>query len=191
VGIGGQNSTPVTLFAAAEESPIVTTDLMTQIEDLRTTLGKMEVALGSISEAMFVTIFLGILNTKTGELVYTNAGHNPPYLKRANGSIKQFDKIHGLPLGVIIDQDYGESKTCLAKEDILLLYTDGVTEAMDRAQNFFSDQRLAGILSSCGDISTEGVVNRIVSEVERFQDDADQGDDITVLAVQYLGTAQK
>lgn len=88
----------------------------------------------------------------------------------------------------MIDQGYGESKTCLAKEDILLLYTDGVTEAMDGALNFFSDQRLAGILSSCGDISTEDIVNRIVSEVERFQDDADQGDDITVLAVQYSGT---
>ena len=142
-------------------------------------------------EAMFVTIFIGILNTKTGELLYTNAGHNPPYLKRKDGSIKRFDQIHGPAVGAVSGLAYEESKICLSKEDIILLYTDGITEAMDRAQNFFSEERLADILSSLGDISAEDVVNYTVSEVKRFEDGTDQVDDITILSVQFLGIPEE
>jgi sigma-B regulation protein RsbU (phosphoserine phosphatase) len=142
-------------------------------------------------EAMFVTIFIGILNTKTGELLYTNAGHNPPYLKRKDGSIKRFDQIHGPAVGAMSGLAYEESKICLSKEDIILLYTDGITEAMDRAQNFFSEERLADILSSLGDISAEDVVNYTVSEVKRFEDGTDQVDDITILSVQFLGIPEE
>ena len=142
-------------------------------------------------EAMFVTIFIGILNTKTWQLVYTNAGHNPPYLKRKDGSIKRFDQIHGPAVGAMSGLAYEESKICLSKEDIILLYTDGITEAMDRAQNFFSEERLADILSSLGDISAEDVVNYTVSEVKRFEDGTDQVDDITILSVQFLGIPEE
>jgi sigma-B regulation protein RsbU (phosphoserine phosphatase) len=136
---------------------------------------------------MFVTIFIGILNTKTGKFLYTNAGHNPPYIKRKDGSIEQIDQLHGPVAGAISGLTYKEDKTSLSKKDILLLYTDGITEARNREKEFFSDKRLAEVLSSFEDISAEDIVNSTVSEVKRFEDGADQADDITALAIQFLG----
>jgi serine phosphatase RsbU (regulator of sigma subunit)/anti-sigma regulatory factor (Ser/Thr protein kinase) len=140
---------------------------------------------------MFVTIFIGILNTKTGKFLYTNAGHNPPYIKRKDGSIEQIDQLHGPVAGAISGLTYKEDKTSLSKKDILLLYTDGITEARNREKEFFSDKRLAEVLSSFEDISAEDIVNSTVSEVKRFEDGADQADDITALAIQFLGIPEE
>ena len=131
---------------------------------------------------MFVTIFIGILNTKTGTFLYTNAGHNPPYIKRKDGSIEQIDQLHGPVAGAISGLTYKEDKTSLSKKDILLLYTDGITEARNREKEFFSDKRLAEVLSSFEDISAEDIVNSTVSEVKRFEDGADQADLIAALS---------
>jgi len=140
---------------------------------------------------MFVTIFIGILNTKTGKFLYTNAGHNPPYIKRKDGSIEQIDQLHGPVAGAISGLTYKEDKTSLSKKDILLLYTDGITEARNREKEFFSDKRLAEVLSSFEDISAEDIVNSTVSKVKRFEDGADQADDITALAIQFLGIPEE
>jgi serine phosphatase RsbU (regulator of sigma subunit)/anti-sigma regulatory factor (Ser/Thr protein kinase) len=140
---------------------------------------------------MFVTIFIGILNTKTGKFLYTNAGHNPPYIKRKDGSIEQIDQLHGPVAGAISGLTYKENKTSLSKKDVLLLYTDGITEARNREKEFFSDKRLAEVLSSFEDISAEDIVNSTVSEVKRFEDGADQADDITALAIQFLGIPEE
>ncbi len=167
-----------TLIKARAIDDVSTANILTRVND--------ELSQDN-SEAMFVTIFIGILNTKTGELLYTNAGHNPPYLKRKDGFIKRFDQIHGPAVGAMSGLAYEESKIFLSKEDMILLYTDGITEARDRAQNFFSEKRLADILSSLGDISAEDVVNSTVSEVRRFEDGTNQVDDITILSVQFFG----
>jgi sigma-B regulation protein RsbU (phosphoserine phosphatase) len=140
---------------------------------------------------MFVTIFMGILDIKTGALVYTNAGHNPPYLIREDDTIERLDQKHGPVVGAMDGLAYTEDKTNLTRGDMLLLYTDGITEAMDSARNLFSEKRLAELLSSQKYKSAEEVVQSTVTEVKRFEDGMDQADDITVLVAQYFGILQE
>jgi sigma-B regulation protein RsbU (phosphoserine phosphatase) len=140
---------------------------------------------------MFVTIFMGILDIKTGALVYTNAGHNPPYLIRKDDSNERLDQRHGPVIGAMGGLAYKEDKTNMTRGDMLLVYTDGITEAKDPANNLFSEKRLAKLLSSQKYKSVEEVVQSMVTEVKRFEDGMDQADDITVLAAQYFGILQE
>jgi sigma-B regulation protein RsbU (phosphoserine phosphatase) len=136
---------------------------------------------------MFVTVFLGIINIIDSELIYTNAGHNPPFIKRSNNSLECLNRRHGPVIGAVSGMTYKEDKTSLAKNDLVFLYTDGVTEAMDPKNNLFSEKRLADILSLRKYDSVEDIINSTVSEVNRFQDDAEQADDITILAIEFFG----
>jgi sigma-B regulation protein RsbU (phosphoserine phosphatase) len=135
---------------------------------------------------MFVTIFLGILNTVTGELIYTNAGHNPTLIRRANGTVDRLDQLHGPVVGAREGLAYKEDSVSVCEGDVLLMYTDGVTEARNRAKEFFEEQRLTDLLSTGEFDSAEAVVETTVSEVKQFEDGADQFDDITVMALQIL-----
>jgi len=141
--------------------------------------------------AISATLFMGILNIKTGKLLYTNAGHKPPYIRRAEGSLDMLDRLHGPVLGAVRGLVYKEDKAMLSKNDMLLTYTDGVTETRDNANNLFSDKRLAEFMSSCKFESIEDMVQATVSEVKRFKNEADQLDDMTVLAVQFLRTPEE
>jgi sigma-B regulation protein RsbU (phosphoserine phosphatase) len=136
---------------------------------------------------MFVTLFFGVLNLVNGELVYTNAGHNPPYIQRQDGSLTELDKGHGPAMGVVENLAYKESKTMLQTGDILLAYTDGVTEAMDSQKNLFSDERLISFLKTRSFQSSEDIINATLASVAQFQGEAEQADDLTLLAVQFLG----
>jgi serine phosphatase RsbU (regulator of sigma subunit)/anti-sigma regulatory factor (Ser/Thr protein kinase) len=140
---------------------------------------------------MFATIFIGILDIRTGKTVYTNAGHNPPYLKQKNGAIKRLDNRHGPVIGAKTSLAYKEDWINLSTGDLLLIYTDGVTEARNREKEFYSEKRLAEFLSSSVYSSIEELVLSTVLDVKRFEDGADQSDDITLLAVQFLGISQK
>ncbi|MCK4897739.1 MAG: SpoIIE family protein phosphatase, partial [Anaerolineales bacterium] len=96
--------------------------------------------------AMFVTVFLGILNVKTGELVYTNGGHNPPYIKRGDGTLQKLDAFHGPVIGAMPELTYKQDRDTLRKDDVILLYTDGVTEALDEKDQLYSDPKLVELL---------------------------------------------
>ncbi|MDX2228040.1 MAG: PP2C family protein-serine/threonine phosphatase [Leptolyngbyaceae cyanobacterium bins.349] len=135
---------------------------------------------------MFVTLFFGVLNLTEGELVYTNAGHNPPYIRRRDGSIEQLNQRHGAALGVLPGLTYTESRTSLQMGDILITYTDGVTEAMDVEQHWFSDQRFCELLRSGNYNSAKEVVALTTRAITAFQGDAEQSDDLTMLALQFL-----
>jgi sigma-B regulation protein RsbU (phosphoserine phosphatase) len=136
--------------------------------------------------SMFVTMFLGILDLETGALTYTNAGHNPPYIKRNNGSIERLDTLHGPVIGAVADLEYKESASKLLKNDAILLYTDGITEAMDTGKNLFTEKRLVEIISTQSK-SSKDVVQRTVKAVKEFENEAEQADDITILAIKFLG----
>jgi sigma-B regulation protein RsbU (phosphoserine phosphatase) len=136
---------------------------------------------------MFVTVFLGILNVKTGELVYANAGHNPPYLIRDDHSVERLGEPHGVVIGAVEGLAYQEGHNKLSSGDILLTYTDGVTEAMNVAGDLFSEKRLVDLLSSRNYESSEDVVHSIVRAVRLFERGADQADDITVMSIAFLG----
>ena len=142
------------------------------------------------TESMFVTVFMGILDVCTGSFVYTNAGHNPPFLKRDDGSIERIGQRHGPVIGAVEDLEYSEDCLTLGSGDLLMLYTDGVTEAMNVRSELFRESRLVEALESRGPDTAESRVQDIVGAVKNFEGAAEQADDITLLAVRYRGNVQ-
>jgi len=134
---------------------------------------------------MFVTVFLAILNVKTGELRYTNAGHNPPLLRSAAGEITVVRNIHGPIAGAVEELAYGEDLLLLGQGDLLLAFTDGVTEAMNRADELYSDARLEAWAADEPGSVAEGWVRDLVRSVSEFADGAEQSDDITIMALRF------
>ena len=139
----------------------------------------------------FVTLFFGVLDLKTGELVYANAGHNPPVLKRSDGRVESVAERHGPLLGAWAGMAYGEGALQLSDGDLLVLYTDGVTEATDSEGRFFSEERLVDLIASRRFTSAEDAVRAIRATVEEFESGTVQTDDVAVLAVRLEGGGRK
>jgi len=135
---------------------------------------------------MFVTLFLAILNVRTGEVVYCNAGHPPPYILRSDGAIESLPVTGGMALGVAEDFAYHSERLTLQDRDSLLLYSDGVTEAADAQGDFFAQVRLEKALVELLGQPLKALVDGVVERIEAFAGDAPQADDITILAVRYL-----
>jgi sigma-B regulation protein RsbU (phosphoserine phosphatase) len=137
---------------------------------------------------MFVTLFFGMLDPKTGHLRFTNAGHNPPY--RLDGkAVEAVTTGKGHPLGLRTTSTYETSGLTLAAGETLYLYTDGVTEAHNRTGELFAEQRLETVLRESAGDSTNIVVTAVGDAVQRFADGAAQSDDITAMALRWLGTS--
>lgn len=136
---------------------------------------------------LFVTAFYGILDLDTGELSYANAGHNPPLIARTDGSVSHLPVTGGVAMGVMPGLHYAEDRVTLAPGDTLLLYTDGISEAMDREGHEFTEARLIGSLSEAHRQSVEIVMSSVIDSVNRFVGGAPQSDDITCLVVRYKG----
>jgi sigma-B regulation protein RsbU (phosphoserine phosphatase) len=136
-------------------------------------------------ECMFVTLFLGICNVNSGEFVYTNAGHNRPFIKRADGRIECIDQLHGPIAGAVGSISYKQDKLSLRKGDLIFMFTDGVSEAMDSGSNLYGDQRIVGYLEGLDGNDTRIAVDGIAASLEKFAGEARQSDDITVLAMRF------
>ena len=136
--------------------------------------------------AMFVTAFYGIYDIRTGEVKYANAGHNPPYLMKADGSVKVLPLSHDFVAGVIDDFQYTEETTLLEKGDTLLLFTDGVTEATSPTYEEYGEQRLEQRLSQLTQVGCQQIIDAIKADVKAFAGEAEQSDDITLLALKRL-----
>jgi sigma-B regulation protein RsbU (phosphoserine phosphatase) len=117
----------------------------------------------------------------------TNAGHNPPFLKHIDGSITVLPRCNGPGVAVIEGATYTEDKIQLRDGDILLLFTDGVTEADDIDGKLLGDDRLRKILADWRNSSMEGLVKHIVNETHKYEGENRQADDITVLGLNYIG----
>lgn len=135
--------------------------------------------------AMFVTVFYGILDTETGELLYSNAGHNVPYVLRQDGRTQLLDNTGGMALGVVDEATFFTKRTMLSQGDALFLYTDGVTEAMDPEGALFSEARLEACLQQNGEASPYDLIQLVVQGVRTYAASASQADDITLLALRY------
>ncbi len=188
VGDVSDKGVPAALFMA-----VTKTLIKSRTTDDRSTASILTHVNNKLSEenssCMFVTLLAGILDITSGELVYTNAGHNPPYLRRTDGSVERLDQRHGPLAGEMPGIVYGESRALLAPGDLLLLYTDGVTEAMNDKDELFTEERLVKVIGADGPTSTNALVDRTVSAVETFERGTEQTDDITVLALQFLATS--
>jgi phosphoserine phosphatase RsbU/P len=135
---------------------------------------------------MFVTLFLGMARLDTGELQFCNAGHNPPY--RINGKmVEAVTAVIGHPLGLRTTSTYEAGRLTLAAGETLYLYTDGVTEAANRTNELFAEQRLEAVLREAAGNSTKVIVTAVGDAVQRFADGAPQSDDITTMALRWLG----
>jgi len=134
---------------------------------------------------MFVTVFFGILDPRTLELTYCNAGHNTPYVIRKNGPVK-LQGAHGIPMGIIGDYHYDTETLQLARGDCLFVFTDGVTEAMDAESSFFTDQRLEDVLAGLEGTPARAVVSEVIASVRDFSAGEPQADDIAVMAIRLV-----
>ena len=130
----------------------------------------------------FITFFFGELDPESGRLAYTNAGHNPPLLVRGNGPVERLqtgDLILGFQPGV----DYSVKETTLQPGDLLVLYSDGITESRDPAGAEFEEEGLLETVFACRSLPVGEIERRVVSAVETFTGEAEQADDITLTLI--------
>jgi len=136
---------------------------------------------------MFVTVFYGILNIHTGVVTYSNAGHNPPVLIKHDKTVSFIPLTGDRILGAMSDSEYHEKEFVLTPGDSLFLYTDGITEAKNKANELYGEKRL---LQNCLELtgkSSKEIVERITETVGEFVVGAIQSDDITILTISYKG----
>ncbi len=136
---------------------------------------------GLIEKHRFATLFWAVFDERRRELAYVNAGHNPPMLLRSSGSIERL-KTGGPPLGILGQASYASSSVTLAPGDLLLIYTDGVTEAANSANDQFGDERLEHVLREASTEPVAGVCDSVLAAVTAFEDGQPQNDDITLVA---------
>lgn len=134
---------------------------------------------------MFCTAFLGILDLKTGNLLYCNAGHNAPLLIETNGNVSAMDVKPNLPLGLFTDFPYEGQQTTISRNTMLYLFTDGVNEAENNEMEQYGDERLVAFLKSKSDSEPKEIIDSTFIEVQRHADGANQSDDITVMCIKY------
>ncbi len=138
-------------------------------------------------QSMFVTVFCAVLNLRSGELAYTNAGHNPPLLIPLQGEPRYFPKTRQLVIGAMEDYPYQAEVMMLAPGDRLFLYTDGVTEAMNLQDELYAEERLLIVTNELQHAPILEMVRGTLASIKAFVDAAPQSDDITIMVIDYLG----
>ena len=137
--------------------------------------------------SMFVTVFYGILNHRTGALDYTNGGHNPAYVLRGkNGELERLGRFPNLVVGGFEDFSYKSESAQLDPGDSLFLYTDGITEAFDAKDEAFGDERLEDSLVELYHDDAKTIIEGVYADLGEFIGDTTQSDDITMLVVKRL-----
>jgi sigma-B regulation protein RsbU (phosphoserine phosphatase) len=142
------------------------------------------------SNQYFVTLFLGILDIRSGLLDYCNAAHNFPYILHADGTLQTLSKSHGLPLGIYKDKKYKSSSVELRLNDMLILYPDGVINSRDDNKQHYGTDRLEKNIQNLIDLSTAEVVEKLVKSIMIFEGQGHQADDISLLALKYLNKTE-
>ncbi len=137
--------------------------------------------------SMFATIFCGVLDIGSGRVEFANAGHNPPLLCRAGKPSEFLQLNHGFVLGPMTGVKFVSQTLQLEPGEMLFLYTDGVTEAMNPQKKLFSEKRLQQFLTDAQDLGVLSMIHSLRGEVSRFAQNEPQSDDITMLALMYLG----
>jgi len=134
----------------------------------------------------FATGFCGILEPSTNRFFYINCGHNPPFIFRKNGNLEKLNE-GGLILGVIEERDYEQGRVDLNPGDVLLMYTDGVTEAENDKGELFGEERLAELVRGLLNKKSNEIIELIKDEVEKFAKDGQLEDDLTLVCVKKVG----
>ena len=138
---------------------------------------------------LFITAFFGVIDLELGTLTYVNAGHDPPYLMRPNEGPEMIPMTGGIALGVLPELNYTETTIPLDEGASMFLYTDGITEAEDSAGQQFGRERLEEKLASLNGEGPQELMESVLSDLRTFSGDAKQFDDITCMALQFVGGA--
>lgn len=178
--VAGKGMGPALLMANLQASLRTTQEMSVNLSESVTKVNSL--VYGNTPSDMFITLFVASYDPGSRELSYVNAGHNPPIVLRANGSVSRLE-TGGLLLGVTDGAVYREGKIVLANGDVVLLYTDGVTEAMDDAEREFGERRLIDVLRSNADRDLSVMLSAIEDEVIRFTECEEFRDDFTLVAL--------
>ena len=170
-----------TLMKGVAEKSILPSEILMKVND--------ELAHDNES-SMFVTVFCGILNIKTGEFSFSNAAHNPPVIIRASQNPDWLEIPRGFLLGPMEGSEYFTEKIILHPGDMLFTYTDGVTEAMNQEKQLYSNERLIETISDSKATTAEQLVHEVFASVRDYADNEPQSDDITALSLLYKGASE-
>ncbi|MCA1759085.1 MAG: SpoIIE family protein phosphatase, partial [Bacteroidales bacterium] len=133
----------------------------------------------------FLTLFVGVLNLRTGILKYCNAAHTPTLILNSKNEVIELNELHGMPLGLYPKREYAETSVKLAPGNSLVLYSDGVTELQNEDKQQFGIQRFFQILSPISDFKPQVLIEKIEKNLNLFQGNMKQADDITILVLQF------
>jgi sigma-B regulation protein RsbU (phosphoserine phosphatase) len=136
----------------------------------------------SVEQGNFVTAVYGVLDTKNKIFTFTNAGHFPPFILRASNAV-EFLGDGGLTLGIIPEKQYEERPVQINSGDILVMYTDGVTDAENERAELFGTDRLVDLVKANRELSAEQIRMRVVEEVIKFNAASAQFDDLTLMII--------
>ncbi len=140
------------------------------------------------SEGLFITAFEGVLDLQTGEFRFVNAGHEPPYICKANGDFEPYKIRPGFVLAGMEGMNYRAGSTTLDVGDKIFLYTDGVTEATDTQNRLYGTERLGVAINNCKNGSPTEILHHVKNSIDEFVGSAEQFDDITMLCLEYRHT---
>lgn len=173
---------PAAIFMAVSRTLIKATGLQEPRTDecMRTA---NDILCGESVGSMFVTVFYGIYDLETGLVTFTNAGHNPPYILRADGTVEVVKSSINLVLGVMEGMPFTSETLQLNPGDAIVMYTDGVTEAEDKQHDQFGESRLEATLADAKGATSKQIVDAINAKVKEFTNGAAQSDDITQLVI--------
>lgn len=132
---------------------------------------------------MFVTLIIGVLNIKTGELKYTNAGHCKPIVLKNNNEIYTLDSLDGIAAGIMLDSDYHLSSYTLNSNESLLLYTDGVSEACNNNLELYGDKRVLAYAQNIKQHEAKSIVTGLIDDIIAFRQEALASDDIAIVCI--------
>ena len=130
----------------------------------------------------FITLFYAEIDATKSLMRYSNAGHNPPFLRRANGELEELS-TGGLVLGPMEDSTYSVGETPFGPQDALLLFSDGISEAMDPRNEEYGEERLRAVWKDCQSLAALPTIDRLIAEVVKFRGIRSQSDDITAVVV--------
>jgi sigma-B regulation protein RsbU (phosphoserine phosphatase) len=137
-------------------------------------------------QCMFVTLLLGILNIRNGEVEYANAGHNPFIVVR-NDNVVEYQKIlPGMVLAAFEDVRFINEQLKLDPDETIFMYTDGVTEAKNSDQKLYGEKRLLELIKGSGSLTIRDLIDETLKGVAQFVNGNEQSDDITILALRFL-----
>src|SRR5215207_8738159 len=133
----------------------------------------------------FATLFLALYDDRTRTLRYTNAGHNAPVLVRADGSVERLT-TGGMVVGAFPAVDFEEGRTTLGEGDMLVVFSDGVTEAQNATGEEYGEARLSSFVAARSDDSANNLRREVFEEIDRWSGDAERGDDQTLVILRVM-----